>query len=416
MAPNTVKCANCNVVINEILSFIQNKVDVMDEEGIVRLCSSAFTSEEIENAKCLLFESITTTKRNVRRKKEGKSQRDLFDVIAVFKETDPDKVPIFVARDLHKLPAVTFDHLDVTRLLKELLTLQSDMKHIKDDYVTSKELDSVKNELCNLKQASIVNNFEGICNVNMKRGGSIRKSSNGANQGDDYLRDSICDSGPMGLRLDLPTTPDTDPPPFTECAHTQTPHLSLTACEANDSVLPTPQRVGEVCGGNLSGVPTLRPLLHLAAPEIKSNVNKQPRLLAQVVRDPGVWKNDPPKEEWILVQNKRLRNRFIGQKGNAVIDSDTKFKAAAIKVPIYINKVHKETTEADIKSYILRRTSVDVDLEKLNRKQDKDYNSYKIIIPKYKLDVFLDNSLWPEGVTFRRFIDFRERKPNKTNG
>lgn len=53
---NVVKCIQCRIVICEVLAFIQNKADVMAEEGIVRLCVTAFASEEIEAAKSLLFD------------------------------------------------------------------------------------------------------------------------------------------------------------------------------------------------------------------------------------------------------------------------------------------------------------------------------------------------------------------------
>ncbi|CAG9557752.1 unnamed protein product [Danaus chrysippus] len=51
MSENLIKCANCNVVISEVLAFIRNKHDVMDNESLVRICQSAFSEEEIDEAK-----------------------------------------------------------------------------------------------------------------------------------------------------------------------------------------------------------------------------------------------------------------------------------------------------------------------------------------------------------------------------
>lgn len=117
MTSNIVKCTTCNIVINELLSFIQNKVDVMDEVALVQICESSFSIEEIKEAKNLLFTSIITSERNIQRKRDGKASRDLNDIISLVKGTDPELVPIFVAKNLQKLPPVTFDHVDVTRLL-----------------------------------------------------------------------------------------------------------------------------------------------------------------------------------------------------------------------------------------------------------------------------------------------------------
>lgn len=52
-----VKCLNCNTVISEILASMQNKLDVMDESSLIRICTSAFSDEDIEVAKSLLYVS-----------------------------------------------------------------------------------------------------------------------------------------------------------------------------------------------------------------------------------------------------------------------------------------------------------------------------------------------------------------------
>lgn len=90
----------------------------MDNESIIQICKSAFTEEDIKFAKNLLFQAIPKSKRMITRKNKGKCMRDLEDIILHFKETDPEVIPIFVARELHKLPPISFDHIDVTSLLK----------------------------------------------------------------------------------------------------------------------------------------------------------------------------------------------------------------------------------------------------------------------------------------------------------
>lgn len=57
MASKLLKCSSCNIVINEVLAFICNKIDVMDEESISRICVSAFSDEDIQSAKNLLCET-----------------------------------------------------------------------------------------------------------------------------------------------------------------------------------------------------------------------------------------------------------------------------------------------------------------------------------------------------------------------
>ncbi|VVC93715.1 unnamed protein product [Leptidea sinapis] len=158
-------------------------MDVMDKDSVVRLCNSAFTGDDIEAAKNLLFDSITSAKRKIVRRRDGKSQRDLNDIISLFKGTDPEEMPVFVARELQKLPAITFDHIDVTRLLKDLLLFQNELRTIKECYITKKEFSALKEEVLQSKQSSPKHDQY----VNYKRGGSC-------------LKNSFCmESGPMGL-------------------------------------------------------------------------------------------------------------------------------------------------------------------------------------------------------------------------
>ncbi|CAH2097425.1 unnamed protein product [Euphydryas editha] len=72
---NTLKCANCNIVISELLSFIQNKISVMDNESLIRICATAFSEEEVECAKNLLFSSIKTNLKKVSRRKKWKNTK-----------------------------------------------------------------------------------------------------------------------------------------------------------------------------------------------------------------------------------------------------------------------------------------------------------------------------------------------------
>lgn len=73
--------------------------------------------------KIFFLSSVTSMQKNIRRKGIGRSLRDLYDVISFFKQVEPEIVPIFVAKELQKLPPMTFDHVDATRLLRDILLL-----------------------------------------------------------------------------------------------------------------------------------------------------------------------------------------------------------------------------------------------------------------------------------------------------
>lgn len=72
-------------MIDELLSFIQNKLDVMDEASLIQICTTSFSAEEIVSSKSLLFESLPTGKKRIYRKGGNKQHRDLQDMISLFK-------------------------------------------------------------------------------------------------------------------------------------------------------------------------------------------------------------------------------------------------------------------------------------------------------------------------------------------
>lgn len=183
MASKTVKRISCNIVINKVLSFIQNKIVTMDEVSLVKICETAFSPEEIFIAKKLLFDSVQSQK--IKNRKMDKLKKDLEDIIDLFKQTDasdPEKLPIFVAKDLHRLPPVTFDHLDAARLLREIQLLQEDVRALKNDCVTQEQLKSIMKPSTPRSHLNVDSN-----NVNTRRGAYLLNSFN-------------CDSGPKKKR------------------------------------------------------------------------------------------------------------------------------------------------------------------------------------------------------------------------
>ncbi|KAJ2945894.1 hypothetical protein O0L34_g4802 [Tuta absoluta] len=61
-------------------------------------------------------------------------------------------LPTFVAKDLHRLPPVYFDHVDATSLLKDILILKQDLLRIKTDYVTKATCNDLDQKITELRQ------------------------------------------------------------------------------------------------------------------------------------------------------------------------------------------------------------------------------------------------------------------------
>ncbi|CAH2088943.1 unnamed protein product [Euphydryas editha] len=360
-----VKCYNCNIVICEVLAFIQNKVDVMDEESIVRICISSFSATDIEHAKCLLFESIKTTKRKITRKRNGRTNRDIYDLIAVFKETDPEETPIFVARE--QIVILWIAGLRAYRTLQEL-------------------------------NISCENEMIGDRSTSPGSGGVIS---------------SLSHSQATQRSVPLVQTHSEKEARLVEAP-------ASTAVSNNDSQALTQDRL-TTSGGTAVSNKNDRAFTYdgLTTAAVNTKVSHQGDLfsnpagtvtLARIVGVDGHWKKKEKRsEEWELVQRKRHRNRFSTVEGKAATSPSEKFKAADIKISLFINNVLKETTESDITNYIFNRTQVKVVPIKINVKSPREYNAYKIDIPKTMMALFFKDNFWPEGITFRKFIDFKKK-------
>lgn len=177
---SALKCNRCNIVIDEMLAFIQNKISVIDEDSLSRICLTAFNSEQIDKSWTLLFESIPSEKKKKPvRKGPGKESRVISDIVNLLKSTESDNIPVFVAKDLEKLPPVTFDHVDVTKLLKDLTLMRANIEELKSTCVTVQQFQEMEAKVRNLKYLSLPSPH---LNVNNRRG-------------------AYQDSGPIGLSI-----------------------------------------------------------------------------------------------------------------------------------------------------------------------------------------------------------------------
>lgn len=440
---NIIKCPVCNVVINECLTFIQNKIQVMDNESLIRICVTGFSDQDITAAKSLLFNAVTTAgKRKIVRKKDGRLQRDLEDMISLFKETDPENIPLFVARDLFKLPPICFDSLDVTHLLKKLLLLQEDVKTIKANYVTKdmlpKEQSHEAGEALQLQDSPsppLTIPAYRYMNVNCKRGAS--KQSFAMDSGPIGLSPAI--NGTVGRTSNLDSIVNVSYTDFSsvdnKCiTNNRAKNYHSPSKKINGQCAPVvsePQIVSPQVQHQVSAltiIPTspdirvesqiissqapYRPGAVVTTVPTSPDIRTERPTIAQALTTEGDWKKTKPTEEWIQVNRRRYRNRLevcIGKAQNKKLGN---FRAAESMVSLFISNVHKDTTERDIIDYIFDNTKEKVNLIRINMKKDKDYNSYKLWVPKYKLDLFLNDQLWPEGINFRQFVYFKNVDEN----
>ncbi|XP_064076293.1 uncharacterized protein LOC135194609 [Vanessa tameamea] len=405
MTCNTLKCNNCHLVVNELLAYIQNKVSLADEVSLLKICTSAFSSEQIEKANSLLLESLPSDLRKTVRKGRGKENRLLHDIINVFKVTDPDVLPVFVARDLEKLPPITFDHLDVSKLLKDLMIVQAEIKSIKSTYATVEQLECVKKECLIGKLPSPP--FSTMA-VNTKRGAYRDSGPIGLSQLDDTIITTHLDQfngealspGEYNINyrnINMSTTAEGSNTAFQSIVYQQ-------STDADDCVI----RGG---GRGMEAISTVND-----SSQVSSESKDQPAGTAQIRSYAAVAKVHDPSEGWTVVKKRsqKFKNRLVGKMGNVVVESEEKFRAADRKIPLFITNVHKDTAESDIINYIKNKTKESVTLEKISVKRQCEHDAYKLFVSQSKLSLYLNENIWPQGIIFRRFVHFKLKRKDET--
>ncbi|KAF9808045.1 hypothetical protein SFRURICE_017217, partial [Spodoptera frugiperda] len=162
---------------NELLAFLQQKLDVMDEVSAIQICATNFSEEDVAAAKLLLYKSLNKCDQMVSRRRDG-TKKSIQDIITLLKEIDPDDVPTFVARDLNKLPPVTFDHVDVTSLLKDIVVLKASLVDVQNRLDASQvAVADLRKELSDLRNMVTVTGSPTASNVNTRRGAAADTSA-----------------------------------------------------------------------------------------------------------------------------------------------------------------------------------------------------------------------------------------------
>lgn len=424
MALNTLKCGNCNIVICELLSYIQYKHDVMDKDSLIKMCDECFSDSEVESAKKLLFECVTTKQPVISRRSEGKKIRNLDDIVSFFMHDDTDihLIPIFVARDLQKLPPTSIDHIDAVTLVKDVIKIKNELNSFKEMFATVAQLRELQSDLDNLKFTSIVNDHN---NVNMRKRGGY-----------------IYDSGPYGLPHSINSDCEGTTSKVSRAVEehvsdnesAQT-HLSLSPADTaahnaialsvthrprnhdpvlRETVIQHKQSIDASADNNTTDVIKNQQCIPNKAEEpLRHNSNT----FSDIVKN-GMSNNNIRHDEWTIVQKKKkkMQNRVIGRIGKATTEPEMKFKAAEIQIPLFISNVDKETLEKDICDYIHRKTNDQITLHKISMKKERSYNAYKFFVNKRKLDMYLDDKLWPDGIKFCRFMHFKPNDPAMRSG
>ncbi|XP_045502173.1 uncharacterized protein LOC123699293 [Colias croceus] len=333
---------SCRVVISELLCYIQCKIDVIDEVSLLQICEGQFTEEEIDSARAILTDN-SLTRRGVR-KGDNKNKRNLQDIVKILKETDPATLPVFVARNINRLPPVTFDHVDVTSLLKDIVLLKKEIIHIKSDCAKQSDVDSLRKEI----------------NQHIERS-------------------------------KLPTTNVSGERPEGDEVH----HLPVAQAQRAAAAAAVPAPLSQIRSATSNDVCMTRKRLagrtadSLRAPNCVTN--KQEGLI-----------KESSDRDFVPVTYKKKKNR--NREGRAVVqEQDSIIQAAPRTFCLYVSRLDISSTNDKLADYIKSKGESAVSIERIEPYKETSFASFKVTILSHKKNTFLNSDFWPIGIVFRPY-------------
>ena len=110
----------------------------MPVDDIALLCTRCFSDEDITEGKKILRTICEKEKVNLNRYKKrtgvNKGRRNVDDIVSMLHDLGT-RVPIIVAKELHKLPPISFDTIDVTHFLHRMEKLESELTLTKNAFI-----------------------------------------------------------------------------------------------------------------------------------------------------------------------------------------------------------------------------------------------------------------------------------------
>ncbi|CAH0402151.1 unnamed protein product [Chilo suppressalis] len=373
------------LIANELLAFIQNAIDTKDEVSILQICKSNFKEDEVCSGKALLFRFVGKADKMPSRRRDG-TEKSVQDIITLLKETDPDDVPTFVAKELHKLPPVTFDRVDVTRLLKDINFLKATLADVVNKLEDANnnigelraQVDLLSNNACASRspEASNVNTRRGAQNASV---GSIESAPASASPAAATASDAS--------RLAAAARPSVTPETSRAC--TSTPQRAYAAAAASRPVDAVPN----------------------CERRSKQQTEKSSKLSIQRATPAASQKRISDEKGFIKVERKKRKPIRRNLCGAAPTGPNHLLRPAIPPTPLYVSRLHYSTKEEEIVEYLRIKTNFSLRVARLESRHNVNFNSFVVRVPTEHQATFMKEDFWPKGVVFRRF---RGRLPDTT--
>ncbi|XP_026746538.1 uncharacterized protein LOC113507811 [Trichoplusia ni] len=358
------------LIAKELLAFIQHVIDTMDEVSILQICKTNFKEEEISSGKRLLYMSLDKLDQMPSRRRDG-TEKSVQDIITLLKVTDPDDVPTFVAKDLHKLPPVTFDHVDVTRLLKDIIFLKTSLSEVQSKLgVSEKTIQELRAEVVLLRNTmSVSRSPDEASKVNTRRGAQNL---------------SVCSFASADFDASAVVG---------EC----------NAPIAKEVSASTPRRVYADAAARTPSCVTLARVPAPAPARVPARAAPAP-CPAPLPAAPSVLLPRRDEDGFEVVQRKKRRHKTTKNRcGKAPTKPEQLVRAAQPNTPVCISRLHYSVKRVSIVEYVRQKLKYTLRVQELESNRNVNFKAFVVRVPNCFLHLVLNEDFWPQNVVFRRF-------------
>lgn len=120
------------LIVNELLCFVQNKINTVPYDLLAKVCAEFYDHEDIYQSKQLMHKlsDENTRPRFIKHKGEDKSYKDMKDIQYLMLQMNVPYTHQFVVKDLANLPPLSLLNSDNSKILQEIDKLKTEVKAV----------------------------------------------------------------------------------------------------------------------------------------------------------------------------------------------------------------------------------------------------------------------------------------------
>ena len=411
-------------VVNELLCFIQNKIEQMPFDSLVQICADFYSFEVITAAKQLLYRNVNTKDRFKRRQGSNKAKMSVSDIAKVFLELDVTNVPVFVAQNLSELPPIKSDSLDSLTILQNIESLTAQVQVLTRSQSGLVKLVQASN--LDLVQSTVHHDHGGsetwdhAQNVSVDTG--LDQPKNACDQTERFItdvnRDNPDDRSGESLHDSNPEEPGT-------ICDSDIGSDSVSDCDTDDN-----QDAGNVTdrltGGQVYRSVTTRVFKRKEPHDVPGGSGACGNLYSRVLQNTKLTggtdridgKVQSARRDLNIQSNQSHPSMGKREKSAIVIGSGgtTNLRAASqwiskssasmqkLCTGVFVTRLQPRCTQAQVSAHVYEVSGMRIRPEKLQTKYDT-YSSFYIRCDKALRNTLLQAVSWPSGVMVKPFYN-----------